>query len=193
MSDEEMEENFGAGDEDAVAVETQEREDYPSLVSAKMVTNDGVEVTLPFLADYESLEGQGGDNGANDVFESSNGYVLEYVSAESRDVRKTAQGNAKMYADEFKETWGYEILQQASEASVSADGTAAVAGMAYRDAESGQDVSVITGCVQVEGSEEMMNLDLFVYSKSVTDMELAAIDDLMHALGVETPVTVLKN
>ena len=191
MTQEELEENLDQNS--GTPIEGRSREDGLALVDADITTDDGVSVTVPFLSKYDKLEGEGSDGSFNDIYQASNGYMLEYVTAEARDPKKAAKENAEMYVKEFRDTWGFEIVQEASEPQVSADGKVAMAGMGYRDKELDQDVTVITGCIGVEGSKFMLNFDLFVYSKSVTDKELQGIEDLMHALGVELPVTVTKN
>lgn len=191
MTQEELEENLDLSS--GTPIEGRSREDGLALVDADITIDDGVSVTVPFLSRYDKLEGEGSDGSYNDIYQASNGYMLEYVTAEARDPKKAAKENAEMYVKEFRDTWGFEIVQEASEPQVSADGKVAMAGMGYRDKELGQDVTVITGCIGVEGSKTMLNFDLFVYSKSVTDKELQSIEDLMHALGVELPVTVTKN
>lgn len=178
---------------DGFAVETAPMEAFPSLVTARIYTDDGCSRTVPLLADYESLEGEGEEGRPVDVFQSSNGYVLEYVNAEERDLAETARANAEMYATEFRDGWGYDTVLEPTQAVVSAAGDVAVAGVAYHNVDLEQDVTVLTGCLSVENSHDILYFDLFVYSKSVTDKEIAAIGALMQALGVEQPVEIIKN
>lgn len=127
------------------------------------------------------------------MFQSSNGYVLEYVAAERRDLAKVAKENADMYAEDFRENWGYPTVTEPSQSILSANADAAMAGLAYHNVDVDQDVTVITGCLDVENSNEMLYFDLFVYSKSVTDKEISAIGDLLQVLGTELPVEIIKN
>ena len=193
LTEDEVKENFGDTDSFSGKVETAPVEGYDSLLATNMVTDDGVSVTVPLLAVYDDLQGESIAEGVNDVFESSNGYVMEFVSMEKRDIEQAVGSNAKMYETEFKESWGYEITQTHSRTFVSKDRSAAVAGMGYYDSDEKQDVTVITGCIDVPDSEYMLCFDLFTYSKSVTNQEISAIQDFLTYLGLEMPITVTQN
>lgn len=193
LTEDEVKENFGDTDSFSGKVETAPVEGYDSLLATNMVTDDGVRVTVPLLAVYDDLQGESIAEGVNDVFESSNGYVMEFVSMEKRDIEQAVGSNAKMYETEFKESWGYEITQTHSQTFVSKDRSAAVAGMGYYDSDEKQDVTVITGCIDVPDSEYMLCFDLFTYSKSVTNQEISAIQDFLTYLGLEMPITVTQN
>jgi hypothetical protein len=168
---------------------TQSAED--SLTAVTMATSDGGERRVPLLPGYEEM--QGGKDGSSDVYQSSNGYVLEYVTAEKRDLAQAAMENAQLYADEFRDAQGMEIVQAPTDSVAAAEGTAAAAGLAYHDKTTDQDVTVLTCCLSVENSGEMLYLDIFVYSRSVTDREMAAIGVLMRELGLELPLELIKN
>ncbi len=193
LTAEELEEAMDGADESGVAVETAPMEDQPSLVTTSVYTSDGASRKVPLLASYDSLEGTGEEGAPTDVFQSSNGYVLEYVAAERRDLAKVAKENADMYAEDFRENWGYPTVTEPSQSILSANADAAMAGLAYHNVDVDQDVTVITGCLDVENSNEMLYFDLFVYSKSVTDKEISAIGDLLQVLGTELPVEIIKN
>lgn len=194
LTQEELKEAMGTEDEEESGepVETAPMEEYPSLVSAMVYTSDGCSRRVPLIASYDKLEGNDAES-PSDVYQSSNGYVLEYVDADMRDLAQAAQDNAKMYAEDFREGWGYETLVEPGRAVLSQSADVAVAGLAFHNVDVDQDVTVITGCLEVENSQDMLYFDLFVYSKSVTKKEMAAIEDLMHALGTELPVEILKN
>lgn len=194
LTDEELEDFFDASAAESVeTVTTAPVEGSSTLITTSITTSDGMQRTVPLLAHYDALKAEGSTNVAADVYQSSSGYVLEYVSTDERDLAKAARDNAEMYATEFKENWGFDIITEASQSVVSADGDVAAAGMAYHDSDLDQDVTAITCCLGVKNSSEMIYLDLFVYSKSVTDKELQAMEDLMHYLGVELPVEIIKN
>jgi hypothetical protein len=161
-----------------------------SLTAVTMATSDGGERRVPLLPGYEEM--QGGKDGSSDVYQSSNGYVLEYVTAEKRDLAQAAEENAGLYADEFREGQGMEIVQAPTASVTSAQGDGAAAGLVYHDKLTNQDVTLITCCLGVENSKEMLYLDLFVYSKSVTDQEIDAIGALMGELGLELPLDIIK-
>ena len=161
-----------------------------SLTAVTMATSDGGERTVPVLCAYEEM--QGGKDGSSDVYQSSNGYVLEYVTAEKRDLAQAAEENARLYAEEFREGQGMEIVQKPTASVTSTEGDAAAAGLVYHDKQTKQDVTVLTCCLGVENSGEMLYLDIFVYSKSVKKQEIAAISALMRELGLELPLEILK-
>jgi hypothetical protein len=155
-----------------------------------MATSDGGERRVPLLSMYDDM--QGGKDGSSDVYQSSNGYVLEYVTAEKRDLAQAAEENARLYAEEFREGQGMEIVQAPTSSVTSTEGDAAAAGLVYHDEQTNQDVTVLTCCLGVENSGEMLYLDIFVYSKSVKKQEIAAIGALMRELGLELPLEILK-
>jgi hypothetical protein len=167
---------------------TQSAED--SLTAVTMATSDGGERRVPLLPGYEEM--QGGKDGSSDVYQSSNGYVLEYVTAEKRDLAQAAEENARLYADEFREGQGMEIVQAPTSSVTAAQGDGAAAGLVYHDKLTNQDVTLITCCLGVENSKEMLYLDLCVYSKSVTDQEIDAIGALMGELGLKLPLDIVK-
>jgi hypothetical protein len=161
-----------------------------SLTAVTMATSDGGERRVPLLSMYDDM--QGGKDGSSDVYQSSNGYVLEYVTAEKRDLTQAAEENARLYAEEFREGQGMEIVQKPTSSVTSTEGDAAAAGLVYHDEQTKQDVTVLTCCLSVENSGEMLYLDMFVYSKSVKKQEIAAIGALMRELGLELPLEILK-
>lgn len=192
-SGDQFKEIFGLDDMSWADVSTTAVEGSDSLVTGVMTTMDGGSRTVPLLVEHQELQSNSSSGQLDDIYESSNGYVLEYTTANKKDFAQTAENNAKLYADEFRNERGWDIVSEPGSSTVSGKGDAAAAGLVYHDGDSGQDVTVITCCLDVENSRFMLYLDIFVYSKSVTDRELQAIGDLMHYLGVEMPVEIIQN
>lgn len=192
LTDEEAEDYFGLEDLSTAPVSTQSMEGSTGLITTTMYTHDGAERTVPLLAKYEKLRSEEGGDRPADVSQSSDGYVLEYSVIKKRDLAEAAAENAQIYAREFRETWGHDIIREATDSVRSASGDVAAAGMAYHDVDLDQDITVITCCLNVENSGEMLYFDLFTYSKNITKQELRAINELMGQLGVELPLEIIK-
>lgn len=194
LTDDEIDELFGMEEEEpTVPVSTQSLEGSTSLVTTTIYTKDGGERVVPLLAEYEKLKSEEGEDKPSDVSENSGGYVLEYSTIKKRDLAEAAAENVQIYAREFHDTWGYEIIHEPTDCVFSPEGDVAAAGMAYHDLDLEQDVTVITCCLKVENSRQMLYFDLFTYSKSITDKEIQAIGELMGQLGVELPLEIIKN
>lgn len=174
-------------------IETSAISDYQNIVSTDMVTDDGIAITVPVFAKYDYAEAGKTSQGVNDVFVNTDGYVMQYVSIDNQDSKTFVQENVDTYVSTFQEDWGYEITQQASDLVQSADGKVTAAGMGYYDTDEGQEVTVITGCIQVDGSSYLMGFDLFLYSKSVTDNEIKSVQELFNYWGADVPVNLVKS
>lgn len=195
LTEEEVKDLFGLDEElgESVSVSTKPLEGSKALLSAVLYTADGAERTVPLLAQYDSLRAAEGGKTPTDVIQSTEGYTLEYCTVKKGDLAEAALENAQVYAEGFHDTWGYDILQEPTQSALSPSADAAVAAMAYHDADLEEDITVFTGCLSVENSSEMLYFDLFAYSGSITDEELQAIAELMAQLGVEQPLEIIKN
>ena len=195
LTDEEVTDLFGLDEElgESVPVSTKPLEGSKALMAAVVYTGDGAERTVPLLAQYDSLRAEEGGEKPTNVIQSAEGYALEYCAINKRDLAEAALENAQIYAEDYRDIWGYDILQEPTQCAVSPSGDAAVAAMAYHDVDLEQDITVFTGCLNVENSSEMLYFDLFAYSGSITDEELQAIGELMAQLGVEQPLEIIKN
>lgn len=175
-------------------IDTTPIEGYKRILATDMVTNDGKSVAVPVLAKYDSLEVQNIGTGVNDILQQTTGYDLEFsnINVSGRTPEEIVQQNVEIYADTFQNDYGYEITQDASSVVAAEDQSAYVAGMSYNDSDYGYEITVITGVIPVEGSDNAIAFDIIVRSKPVTKNEVNSIQDFLTYLGLECPVTIIK-
>lgn len=167
-------------------------EKYQQIGYADFYTEDGKKVVVPVPLNYDEVEAERDGSAVVDIFLNNNGYVLEYSSVSARDIRKQVKDNMDIYEETFRDEYEYSITQ-IGDVKTSADGSTAIGGIGYYDEDLEQDVTILTASTAVKGSEYSVCLDVFVYSRSVTDQDLSALNELLDALNVECPLTITKN
>lgn len=182
----------GNEEEPAEQLEVTLTDQHEYIGFTDLYTEDGKKRSVPVPLNYAAAEVERENNAVVDIFLSSNGYVLEYSSVSARDPQKQVQDNMMVFEETFRDEYGYSITQKGT-VKTSADQKTAMGGIGYYDEELEQDVTILTSTITIPDSEKSVCLDLFVYSRSVTDQDLSAIQELLEALGVDAPLTITKN
>lgn len=183
----------GKGDEmDGMQLITGTIEGGKHIKGTVITTEDGIDIPVPVPAYYDSAEAEQESGYVSDIYLNSNGYVLEYTNMETRDPKEMVEDTLTTYEEVFGEDYEYPLTTKRN-TLVSKDGRFAIGGMGYYDEEEQQDVTVLTGSILVPDSEYCIGLDIFIYSRSVTDKEIAAMEEMLTYLGAGCPVTITKN
>lgn len=177
---------------ESTRLESQPIEGRRYIESTVITTEDGVDVTVPVPAKYDTAEAEQDSGYVSDIFLASNGFEMEYSNLEYRGTEEMVRETLDAYNEIFPEDYGFPITQKA-EVTAREDGVFAVGGMGYLDKEKNQDVTIITGVLAVPDSEYCIGVDIFLYSRSVTDQDISAIQELLEHLGVKCPVSIVKN
>lgn len=171
---------------------TQPIQDRRYIESTVITTEDGVDVTVPVPAQYDTAEAEQDSGYVSDIFLAGNGFEMEYSNLEFRGAEEMVRDTLDAYDEIFSEDYGFPITQK-GKLFTREDGMVSVGGMGYFDKDEDRDVTILTGVIAVPDSDFCIGMDIFLYSRSVTKQDISAVKELLEQLGAECPVSITKN
>lgn len=169
--------------------------DYAQIKSTPMESEDGVEVILPVVTDYDFCDASYSESGnSTALYLSSDSWEVDIynIDASDRSLEEILSESIDNYITTYQEDWGYKITQKSSGIKNNSNGTACVAGFGYYDEDKGCEVTMISLVTKLEGSSYAMDYELALFSDAVQEDNCTAVKELCDYFNLDVPLTIAK-
>lgn len=170
-------------------------ENYTLIQSTPMESEDGVEVTIPVVTNYDFCDATYSERGnSTALYLSSNSWDVDVynIDASDRSLEEILSESVDNYVTSYQEDWGYQITQKASKIQKNSDGSACVAGFGYYDEDKGCEVTWISLITKIKGSDYAMDYEFALFSNAVQEDNCTAVKELCDYFQLDVPVTIAK-
>ena len=169
--------------------------EYTQIKSTPMESEDGVEVTLPVVTEYDFCDASYSESGnSTALYLSSDSWDVDIynIDASDRSLEDILAESMDNYITTYQEDWGYKITQKSSKVQKSSDGSACVAGFGYYDEDKDCEVTIISLVTEMEGSSYAMDYEFALFSNAVQESNCTAVKELCDYFELDVPVTIAK-